>query len=349
MKASQLSRAQRARTGARALALANSIFNAMSAGEAPLRSDPGSNIRPGEIALANTDRFTEAFYDEPLTTYSVGYRDPTNILETLEHCAPETPTPVRFTYKTQTNAEEFYSETVEDIRAIGGVFKRVEYTGSEVEARTYNKGLITRVDLTNETAGWEQRKTAKLLRRLWRNELRRAIALLSAAATNNAKTWDTTAGKDPDQDVIADLVTAATASGIRPNRICYGDTAWLKRSLSLRAQNLAGQATSSTLTPQQLAALLTVDQVHVSRERYQSTASAKAEIVSNLVLMFFALGGADLEDSSNIKRFVSNTIGGGRTRVYLQQVTPHLVDLSVEHNSLIAITSTLGIRQFTVS
>jgi hypothetical protein len=65
--------------------------------------------------------------------------------------------------------------------------------------------------------------------------------------------------------------------------------------------------------------------------------------------MFTAMAGADLEDSSNIKRFVSPCIGGGRTRVYLQQVTPHLVDLSVEHNSLIAITSTLGIRQFTVS
>jgi hypothetical protein len=321
----------------------------LNAAEPMLAVDPGSAIRPGQIALANTDRFTEAFFDEPLTTYAVGYRDPNNIAETLEFFAPETQAPNRFTYKTQTNAEEFYSETVEDIRAIGGVFKRVEYTGGEVEARTHNKGLVTRVDLTNEAPGWEQRKTAKLLRRLWRNELRRAIALLSAAATNTAKTWDVTAGKDPDQDVLTDLVTAATASGVGVNRIGYGHTAWSKRALSHRAQNTAGGFASATMTPEQLAAILMVDKVLVSRERYQSSASAKSEIVSNLVLMFNAIGGADLEDASNIKRFVSPCVGGGRTRVYVQQVSPHLVDLSVEHNSLIAITSTLGIRQFTIS
>lgn len=329
---------------------ATAILALLNSAESPLIADPGAGgLRPGQIALANTDRFTESFFDEPLTTYAVGYRDPNDIARTLEFFAPETSAPNRFTYKTATNAEEFFSETAEDIRAIGGVFKRVEYTGGEVEARTFNKGLITRVDLTNETPGWEQRKTAKLLRRLLRNELRRAIALLSAAATNTAKTWDVTAGKDPDQDVITDLITAGDASGIAPNRVGYGHTAWARRGLSHRAQNTAGGFASATMAVEALAGLLGVDQVMVSKERYQSSASAKTQVLANLVLMFNAMGGADLEDSSNIKRFVSPCIGGGRTRVYLQQITPHLVDLSVEHNSLIAITSTLGIRQFTVT
>lgn len=146
-----------------------------------------------------------------------------------------------------------------------------------------------------------------------------------------------------------ELITAATASGIRPNRIGYGDTAWSKRQLSHRAQNNAGGYASAGMTPEQLAAYLAVDQVLISKERYQSTASAKAEIVNNLVLMFEACSGADVDDPSNIKRFVSPVEGGGDLRVYLQQVSAKIWALTVEHYSNIVITSTLGIRQFTVS
>lgn len=336
--------------GSALLRAAASTFALLNAADGALARDDGT-LRAGDIALANASRFVETYFDEPLTTYAAGWRDNSDLDASLEFFAPRTPAPRRFTYKTSTNAEEFYSDTGDDsdIRAIGADFKRVEYTGSEVEARTHNKGLTVRVDLDNVTPGWEQRTVARLLRRLKRNELRRAIALLSAAATNTAKTWDTTAGKDPDQDVITDLVTSGDASGVSVNRVGYGLTAWAKRGLSHCAQNTAGGFASASLTPQALAGILGVEQVYVSRERYQSSASAKTQIVANLVLMFNAMAGADLEDSSNIKRFVSPVEGGGDTRVYQQQVTAKLVDITVEHNSLIAITSTLGIRKFTVS
>lgn len=337
--------------GAAFLRAAAANFALLNADEGPLPRDAGDANRPGTIALANTSRFVETFFDEPLTTYAVGYRDNSDLDASLEFYAPRTPSPRRFSYKTMANAEEFYTDTGDDsdVRAIGADFKTVKYTGGEVEARTHNKGLTVRVDLDEVTPGWEQRTTAKLLRRLKRNELRRAIALLSAGATNTAKTWDTTAGKDPDQDVISDLITAGDSSGIAPNRIGYGLTAWSKRGLSHRAQSTAGGFASAAMTPEALAGILGVDSVYVSRERYQSSASAKTQIVANLVLMFNAMGGADLEDSSNIKRFVSPVEGGGDVRVYQQQVTSKLVDVTVEHNSLIAITSTLGIRKFTVS
>ena len=56
-----------------------------------------------------------------------------------------------------------------------------------------------------------------------------------------------------------------------------------------------------------------------------------------------------MEDPSNIKRFTSITESGGEWRVYVQQVTSKLVDITVEHYELIKITSTLGMRKFTVS
>jgi len=303
------------------------------------------------VTAANASLFTEAYFSEPLTAYAVGFKDTNDIEATLEFYAPKVSVPRRFEYAEQTNIEEFLSETTDDQRAIRGDFKTVEYTETKTQAATVNRGLRMVVDLDQvaDKANWEQDYTAKLLRRLRRNALRRAVALLSNAATNTGKTWDTTAGKDPDQDVISELVTGNTAAGVARNRVGYGDTSWAKRALSHRAQNTAGGFASALMTPDQLAQLLGVDQVLVSKERYASSASAKAEIVSNLVLMFNAMSGADVEDPSNIKRFVSPCEGGGDVRVYSRQLTAKLWEIVVEHYELTKITSTLGIRKFTVS
>jgi hypothetical protein len=308
-------------------------------------------LQHGRIVLANESRFTESYFSRPLTTYAVGYRDPAALEEELEFFAPRVPVTRRFEYAEFSNAEEWFSETTDDLRTFHADFKRVEYTSKKVNAKTENRGLTMRVDLdeVSETSGWEERSVSKLLRRLRRNSLRRAFALLSAAATNTAKTWDTTAGKDPDQDVVLDLVTAADSSGVRPTRIGYGETAWSKRILAHRAQNSAGGFASAGLGEGALAQFLGVDQVRVSKARYQSAAAAKTQVVGNLVLMFNAMSGQDSEDASNIKRFVSPTISGGDVRVYTQQVGAKLYDITVEHYEALKITSTLGIRKFTVS
>lgn len=317
-----------------------------------LPQDPGGSApnNPGVVCLANETRFVESYFNEPLTSYAVGWRDPSNIEATLDAICPRVIVPRRFTFREWTNKEEFYSET-DDIRSIGADFKRVEYTGKETEGKTHNKGLTVLVDLDEiaDKSGWEQMIVGKLMRRLVRNDLRRAITLLSDNATNSAKTWDTTAGKDPDQDVLSDLITATTASGIRPNRVLFGETAWDKRGLAHRAQNTAGGFASSALTPEQLAGLLNVDRVIVSRERYQSSATAKSQVVNNLVIEFLQNNAVDIEDPSNIKRFVSPTEGGGPVRVYTQQISAKLYVITVEHHSNIVLTSSLGLRKLTIS
>lgn len=308
-------------------------------------------FRHDKIVEANASLFTESYFSEPLTGYAVGFRDPNNIDDTLEFYAPGVRVPRKFEYREFTNAEEFYSDGLdEDERPIGADFKSVRYTQDKEVAKTVNRGLKICVDL-DEVAdhdGWREHYTGKLLRRLKRNSLRRAVALLSAAATNTAKTWDTTAGKDPDQDVASDLVTATTSSGVMPNRVGYGDTSWSKRQLAHRAQDTAGGSASAGMTAEQVAAFLNVDKVHVSRERY-STGGSKSEIVSNLVLMFMASAGQDPEDASNIKRFWSPCEGGTQYRVYERQLSAKLYEIVVEQYELTKITSTLGIRKFTVS
>lgn len=318
--------------------------------------DGRTKLAPGEIYLANESRFNEAFFHEKLTTYAAGWRDPNDIEGTRQFLAPEVEVMPFFEYKEAINAEEFIVDT-DDARPMGKEYRVIEpYTGVTTVAKTLDRGLTLIVDLRSVRgkSNWEQEKVAKIQRRIARNRLKRAVALLSAASTNTAKTWDTTAGKDPDMDIITEGVTARTASGVGFNRICYGDTAWSKRQLSLRAQNLLGQANSAGMTKEQLAGLLNVDKLMVSQERYQSSAAAKTEIVNNLVLMFSAMDNADTEDPSNIKCFVSR-YGQGEPgaglfqRVFIQPLSVNLVAITVSYEELTKITSTLGIRKFTVS
>jgi len=321
----------------------------------PILLDRGSGYQAGQVLFANDSRFMETYFSEPLTNYAVGWRDPNNIEASLQFIAPVVPVGRRFEWKMATNAEEFLSEVIDDQRAIGSDFKRVEFTASDVTDKTLNKGLTYIADLDNvSNPNWQNDKVAKLLRRLYRNEYRRGITAIAAAATNTALTWDTTAGKNPDQDLKNDLLTATSTTGIRPNRILYGDTAFNKRSLSYESQSGTSTAFGmiAALNLDQLASRLLVDKVMVSRERYQSSASAMSEIVSNLVFGFFAEDGVDTEDPSNIKRFVSSFApeqGGGLVRVFVQQISAKLVAITVEHYSKIVVTYSGGIRKWTIS
>jgi hypothetical protein len=305
------------------------------------------------VTEANASLLDQAFFNEPLTNYAVGFRDSEDVEKQLEFYAPMVPTPRRFSYSAWDNAEEFLSSD-DDERPIGADFKSVEYVSSKVEAKTVNRGLQICLDL-DELDGmpnWEEMYTQKLIRRIRRNSLRRAVALISGTATNTAYTWSAVAGKDPDQDILLDLVTASDASGVRPNRVGYGDTSWSKRLLSHRFQASAGGFGSASLTPEHLAGFLQVDEVQVTKARYTASSTARTQVVGNQVLMFSALSGADTEDFSNIKRFVSMgsaNQGGGQFQVYSQQVSAKRHILAVGHYELIKLTSTIGMRKGTIS
>lgn len=334
----------------------NNLLADLAGGAYPVEQ-AGSGFEHERVTGFNDSLFVQSTFSEPLTAYARGFRDPSNIESELEFIAPEVPTGRRFEYSTHSSPEEFLSDaTSDDLRGIGADFKTVRYNSTKENARLLNRGLAIDIDLDeiDDMPGWEEYYTGKLLRRLKRNSFRRAVALLAAAATNTNKTWSTAAGKDPDGDVAGELITAQNISGIRPNRILYGATAWNTRYLSHRAQDTAGGYASAGLSPEQLASQLMVDGVQVSQARYSSKPSATSvsEVVSTKVLMFAAEAGADREDPSNIKRFIGNVsgeAGGGRVGVYLYKAGDKKWRLAVEHYELIAITSTLGIRQFTIA
>jgi hypothetical protein len=317
---------------------------------APALERDNGQIQPGQMCLANESRFNSTFFSEPLTTYATGWRDPNNIETLLDFVAPPVQVGRRFEYKKADNAEAFLVDA-DDVRSIGADFKHVEYKGSSQNEKTANKGLTVRIDLdvAGEIPNWRELYTARLLQRLLRSEFRRAMDVLLLAATNTAKAWDTTVGKDPDQDLLTELMASVDAMGLRANRVLFGDVAWNKRLLAHRAQTSAGGYASAGLTPDELAGFLGVEAVRISRDRYQSSTTGKSKIVPDIVLMFYGLDGATPDDPTHAKRFWSAVEGGGKYRVYEQQVNSKLVDLTVEHYSNVLITSSLGLRKLTIS
>jgi len=312
-----------------------------------LPKDTGGNIPCEIVHASNEARFTTAHYNEPLSAFTVGWQDPENLEELLEFMAPAVPdTPRRFHFKKATNSEAFLSET-DDVRAIGSAFKRIEFTGEEVDSRTYNKGLTIRVDHDDVHGdNWRETYTSYLMTRLLRNEVRRAMAIHEANATNVAKTWNS--GKNPDSDVRASLVLGLNGAGVRPNRIIIGDGAWDKRANVYEATNTPYAGRAAGMTIEEWASKLGVDTARVVAARYQSTATAKAAVLGAKVIMYYALSGILKDDPSHIKRFVTPSTGGGRFGVYIEEHAKY-TDISVEHYSNTIATSTVGERMITVS
>lgn len=314
---------------------------------APLGADAGSGRNPsGLICAVNEARFTAANFSEALTAYSVGFKDPEDIQALLDVLFPPIEVARRFEFKKANNAEEFLSE-VDDIRAIGAPFKRVEASGTSVNEKTINKGLTIRVDHDDVVGdGWREATVARLLRRLMRNELRRGIALIDAGATNTARIFS--AATNPDGFIRADLTTAAGVSGIRPNIVVYGEAAWDLRADAYEAQDTPYAGRAAAMTQQELARKLMVDRVEIVKARYQSAAAAKTAIVPSVVYSYLAQQGISKDDPSNVKRFITPT-DAGRTKVYVEEHSK-FTDISVEHYSNIVVTSSgASIRKSTAT
>lgn len=314
-----------------------------------------AGMQPGKVYLANEGAVNNQFLSEALTQYSVGWTSPEGKLEALLKVLTGEPVNVskRFEFKKMDNAKAFAAvENDEDVRAIGADFKRVTVQGTTVDAHTLSKGLTLRIDRDelNDDPTAEQTAVAYLKTLLLRGEIIRAFTGLAGAATGGnaiTGTWTAAAKADADAAILTHLQTLADDSGLLPNRVFFGATAWAKRFTTMRASDAVAVSNGAALTPEQLAGLYAVDSVHVCNERYQS-GSGKSTLLSNaLVLLFNAQASGVKDDPSNIKRFVTK-VNGADFAVFREEKAA-FVDITVAHQSLIAITSSLGIGKITVS
>lgn len=306
--------------------------------------DRGSDTPRGLIVASNDSRFSAANPVTELNNFATGVADRENLEAELNLVAPSVPCARRFSYRTADTAADFLTEG-DDVRAIGSSFKRVQSTGGEAEGKTLNKGLTVCLDKDEMVAGDEERWIARLTRRLYRNDLVRSYALLLAAATMGTKVWNGAAS--PDTDLAEQLALGGDSRGFDGNTVVLGGSAWLYRFIAYSAAGRTNGGPNALMTPQQLATLLQVDNVVVSKARKQSGANTKSRILGSYALTYHAEASPTKDDASNIKRFV--TIGaGGRLGVYREEKAK-TIELSVEHYSQIIITSTLGIRAITIT
>lgn len=315
-----------------------------------LANDLGSGRNaPRVVCAANESRFNATHLSQPLTDYAIGWKPAEDIATMLNFLAPEVPVARRFEFKRGTNSHYFFSED-DDVRAIGASFKRVEYEGEVVNSKTLNKGLTIRVDHDDEAdMNFQERYVNLLLNRLWRNELRRAAALLATAAGSPAsKNWGPAGTTDPDADLMAVLIASGDDAGISANRVLFGMNAWQVRYNKYKLSTAPAAGASASMTPEQLSNLLMVDGVRVSKERYQSTVTAKSKVITgDSVFAFFGVDSAMKDDPSTLKRFVTPT-GQGKYAVYVEQ-HPKFTDISVEHYSELVATSTIGAKALTIT
>lgn len=311
------------------------------------------SFTPGQIYLANEGAVNNQFLSEALTQYSVGWTSPEGALEALLKLVFGEPIIVgkRFSFKKADDKTAFYAaENDEDVRAMGSDFKLFKFEGSTVDSHTQSKGLTIRIDRDerNEDPEAEQKAVALLRTIIMRAEILRGFSLLSNAATNSAKTWGTGDNKaDADADVIAMLVTAAKAAGLKPNQVLYGITAFQKRFLTLRAANNTPVAASATLTTEQLAGIFGVGTVRDVNQIYQNGAS-KAAMIDNLVLAYNVQRSGIKDDPSNIKLFATK-MGGGSEYAVFREEHGAFIDITVAHQSRVIVTSTTGIGKLTIS
>ncbi|MBA4136762.1 MAG: hypothetical protein C0518_05545 [Opitutus sp.] len=313
----------------------------------PIAPDLGVGLNPaGVICAANESRFTSANYSEALTALTVGWKDPENVDAIVQRLFPEVEVSRRFEFKKATNAQAFLSE-VDDMRAPGMPFKRVEYSGSSANEKTHNKGLTIRIDHdeVDDVQVAIAQAIERLQQRLMRNELRRGIALLEANDATAGIVFS--AATNPDGLVRAALKASADVTGVRPNIVVYGEAAMDLRLDAYEDPTRVNGGNRAEKTMQQLAQYFMVDTVEVVKARYQSSATAKSLIVPSTVYAYSAYQGASKDDPSSVKRFVSKSRNGQRFGVYVVE-HEKFTDVTVEFYSNLVCTG-LGIVSRTVT
>ena len=304
----------------------------------------------GSKALGNEERFTAAYYSEPLTQYAVGWTDAENLQALLDFIAPRVPVGRRFEYKLAVNAEAFLSEQDDD-RAIGGEFKRIEYRATSATSKTNNRGLTYRVDLDEEGAGilTEELIVARLLQRLRRNQVRRCLtALLAAVTADTARKWTAAATTNPNEDLRTASLACLADSGLWPNRVLFDAQAWASRANGQAPLLTAGSLAAYLQTPQTVADFVAIDQAMLLKAVYQNAAATKALLMSNRVIVFQGQDAPSRDDPTNVKRFVT-PVGDGDFRVYRQPVGAKFVDISVEYYDMVVGTATVGAQSLTIT
>jgi hypothetical protein len=303
-----------------------------------------------KIIFSNSETYNASAFSAELTGYAAGYKVP-DVTGALDFIAPPVLAPARrFEYAKFGDGDLIVD--IDDERAAFGDFKIVKSTGKMENAKLIHRGLTLLIDEDEMTANYQQRAIERLKRRLLRNELARAAAMLIKAATNSAKKWMATgSGKStPDGDLRKLKISVGEACGITANRMLCGEIAWSYRYDALVASTAPGEGVAADKSPEQLGKALALEEFRLADERYEFTDTTDGSkkmgniIPPTKVFAFNASKGVDIDDPSTFKRFFSE----GGFKVY-EEKKGVVTAITVHHYSLLAQTGVGACRSLTIS
>ena len=302
----------------------------------------------GLVCMANAQSFNNTHLVEPLTAYAQGWRDPENYDTLLDFFFPPVQVGRKFEFARGDNAADFALDN-DDERPAGADFKVVKYSGTTAIEKTLNRGLSMFIDpdMVAGVADWQQVFTGRLLRRIKRNGLSKGLATLVGAASNEDKTWSS--ATDPDADGLQLILDCGDLIGFNPNRVAFLGSAWTKRALALRASQTEGARVSLGLTkPEDVAAYYGAQKGVNVTARVKSGAAKRSIAGGDYLLAFHAEDGVGPEDASATKRFWSSCDNGAPYAVYLRPTGSKFFVLTVECYDRAIVTSTLGLKKYTI-
>lgn len=340
----------------KAIALSNARQVALRSAGVVLSNDIGS-MPSGTVCLSNDSLLRQNEVIEELTMFAASYDSMTGngLARLRDFLAPSRPSTSRIVRLTTFNENEPW-ETVDYNKVKRGIladFPEVrQRTASKADFQINNRGLTVILDRDElkDKPEWQQTHTKWLIDLLNRATVQEAIAVYTAAATASSLTWSS-GSPNPDLDLRNKIIAAANVTGFYPQNVAYGDAAHLLRSQAYESELTAGAlARAGLFTEEQLATALGVSKVLVNAERYQNTATAKAELIGSNVLVFTGLQDAGPMDPSNLVRHVvTGAGGGGEYAVYVTDLGVKKVALTVENYEYLHTQHTTGILKVAVS
>jgi lambda repressor-like predicted transcriptional regulator len=268
--------------------------------------------------------------------------------------APPRPSSSRIFRLTTYNENEPW-ETVDYNRIKRGIladFAEVrQRTAAKSDLQAPNRGLsvILDRDELKDKPEWQQTHTKWLIDLLNRATVLEAVDTFTAAATADAVTWD--AASNPDLDIRTRVITLANTTGFYPQNVAYGDAAHLARQTAYENQLTAGSlARAGQFTEAEIATALGISNVLINAERYQSSSTAKSEILGKNVLIFTGIKDAGPMDPSNIVRHdVGGQYGSGEYAVYVTDLGVKKIAITVENYEYLHTQHTTGIMKLAIN
>lgn len=256
-----------------------------------------------------------------------------------------------FSYTDRTGGINTMTSLADLRRAINGSPKLIDGNGTEVAAFCESFALGSEID--EDRSGDVQlamrERIAEIMDLISLYRLQKALTALTAIATNSAHTWGSSA--NPDGDLRGKIITAHTASGYRPTRAYFDQTAWSLRQGAYEAQATAGAFQGTLRNESSLASYLGLEAIKVSRALAKDSGGTIASVFSSKVLLFRNMASASRRDTSIAKTFWCAD-NGQRFRVHQRQVSEKVWRVAVTFRELTLITGSVTgnpVRQLTIS